>query len=582
MSFLPPIVRRPAGRILVLALLAAAPSARAQDAAVASVASELLAVPEDGAAYYRDKERARALIQADRAAEAEPFAARLVRDYPRDGENWYLLGQALGAANRHAEAAEAFVTAGPIWRWGNPPVAYQAAIQYMLAGDTANALAQLRSEIFERRGLFRYQVYDWPAFAPLREDSSFRALTGRPLTTGWTRDDGWARDLEHLVAEVRRVNPAYERRELPAEFMRRYATLRERIPSLSDEQVFTGIAHMLASLRQGHIALFPPADERRLPFRFYTFPEGVFIVEAFEQAPALAGARVVAVDGAPVQEIMPRLATLRSVEGPMQHLWGTADLASTYRLKGLGIIRSRDTVTLTVEQPDGGRRSLRVATTTATPAIRADKLVAPPHVPAPLWLRDVQRFHWTDTLPELDALYVQLNQMVNAPDQTLEQFGERLHAQLESLRPANVILDLRHNNGGNPRYYQVLRALTAFTQRAGTQLYALIGRRTYSAAGMFISELERWSRPVFVGEASSECCNLDGDPARVVLPYSQVQGEVTAVIRPMSDPWDLREEMSPEAPVQLTAAAYFAGRDPVMDAVARMITGERSGAGAQR
>jgi hypothetical protein len=41
--------------------------------------------------------------------------------------------------------------------------------------------------------------------------------------------------------------------------------------------------------------------------------------------------------------------------------------------------------------------------------------------------------------------------------------------------------------------------------------------------------------------------------------------------------FDGRREMSPDVPVQLTAKDYFAGRDPALDAVFRLIDdGKRS------
>ena len=36
-------------------------------------------------------------------------------------------------------------------------------------------------------------------------------------------------------------------------------------------------------------------------------------------------------------------------------------------------------------------------------------------------------------------------------------------------------------------------------------------------------------------------------------------------------PWDERRSIVPQVPVQLTASGYFAGKDPALDAVFRMI-----------
>jgi C-terminal processing protease CtpA/Prc len=146
---------------------------------------------------------------------------------------------------------------------------------------------------------------------------------------------------------------------------------------------------------------------------------------------------------------------------------------------------------------------------------------------------------------------------------------------MEQTRVDNVILDLRHNNGGStPLYEELLRSLIAFSRAPGHTVYVLIGRRTYSATGNFVTDLERLVRPVFVGEPSSECCNLYGDPIMLTLPYSRTQLEVTALRWQLSVPSDRRREITPDVPVQLTAAAYFAGRDPALDAIFELIAAQ--------
>jgi hypothetical protein len=182
-------------------------------------------------------------------------------------------------------------------------------------------------------------------------------------------------------------------------------------------------------------------------------------------------------------------------------------------------------------------------------------------------------------VPEHDALYVQVNNLVNAQDETLAAYGRRLWGVVDTTRAKNLVVDLRHNNGGNTQSYpELLRTLVAYSRVPGRQVWVLIGRRTYSAAGNFVTDLERLTAPVFVGEASSECCNLYGDPVSVTLPYSGVQGELTAVKWQLSAPGDRRREISPEVPVQLTAAAYFSGGDPALEAVWRLIASRRAAA----
>ena len=542
----------------------------------------LLAVPKDGVAYYEMKVRARRLYGEKKFADAEPLLDRLVREYPRDPENWRMLADTKMNLRKPLEAAPAWEQVGKLigWDiefWGG----YEAAASYLAAGNKRAALDMLRHMIFERRGFARTALYDDPAYAALRSDPEFLELIGRPETTGWSREKGWTYDLDFLYSELKRVNPDFREKPFPAELERRYRELKSRIPQLPDEEIFYGMSRMLAVLRQGHVAIFNPPNDRHLPVLFYIFPEGIYVIDASDEYKNLIGARVITIGGTPAEEALRQMAEAQSVDGNNQYIWGTPRmLTSAFYLKGIKAIKSLDSVPMTVQLSDASRRNVTLNTSTAPLAPRMDRMVAPPNIEAPLFLsklqREVRDFHWEKTLPEHAALYVQVNNLRDESNETLAQYGLRLWTVIENSKPKNLILDIRHNNGGTTqKYRELLRTLVAFSRTSGNQLYVLIGRRTYSAAGNFVTDLERLTTPVFVGEASSECCNLYGDPIAVTLPYTKIQAELTAVKWQLSSPGDRRREMSPHVPVQLTAEAYFKGQDPALEAVYRLIAARR-------
>ena len=540
---------------------------------------DLMAVPADGVAYYRAKAEARRLWREKKYAEAEPLYERVTREYPRDAWTWMTLARVKSRLDKHGEAARANEIAGPLIGWDvEYPIGYHIAINKLAAGDKRGALDALRWMIEVQHGFQRTDLGEWDEFAALRDDPEFLALIGNAGTKKFDRDDGWRSDVRFLYEESKRVSPEYRYRDFPAEVTRRRDALLADVPKLSDEQVYIRMRGMLAPLRQGHTSFWPMPRSRYMPLTLYVFPEGIYVTEAQGEAAALAGSRVVAFGKMKAQEAFARLSDLRSYDGPNENLWGVFELVSTSTLKGLGAIDADDKVELIVQRPDGTVEKVVVMTTDKFPERRIDKLRAPPAVKAPLFVRDPDNNFWHAPLPELDAMYVQVNNMLDRGDETLAAYGKRLWSELGKAHPANVILDLRHNNGGNTfLYVELLRTLTAFAREPGHRVYALIGRRTYSAAGNFVTDLERLVDPVFVGEASSECCRMHGDPGNVTLPYSKVKAELTAVIWNRSSPNDGRREMSPDLPVQLTAKAYFAGQDPALEAVGRVIREDRPG-----
>ena len=155
----------------------------------------------------------------------------------------------------------------------------------------------------------------------------------------------------------------------------------------------------------------------------------------------------------------------------------------------------------------------------------------------------------------------------------MAQFGLTMRRAIQEQKPDNIILDIRHNNGGNTfTYVELLRTLIAFSAVEGHTVYALIGRNVYSAAANFSTDLERLVRPIFVGEPTSQIGNQWGDESQFVLPYSGQIGSFSGLRWQLSHPWDQRHSLAPQVPVELTAKAYFRGEDPALNAVLRLIT----------
>lgn len=116
----------------------------------------------------------------------------------------------------------------------------------------------------------------------------YETKIGRPDPAGWTREEGWKRDIDHLYNETKRVNPDYRNVPFPAEVTRRYEELKKNVSKLSDEEPFVGLSRMLAPLHQGHVALWSPSFNRHLPIRLYAFPEGLYIIAARRKKLALS------------------------------------------------------------------------------------------------------------------------------------------------------------------------------------------------------------------------------------------------------------------------------------------------------
>jgi hypothetical protein len=402
-------------------------------------------------------------------------------------------------------------------------------------------------------------------------------------SSGWSRNEGWVRDVEFMVGEIRRVSPNYRGRALPAEFLRLQAELQRNIPTLSNDEILVEMNRLLASLRQGHTeaATFDRTRliaPQMLPVRIHAFPEGVFIIHAAPEHRSLIGSRIVAIGERPIAEVLRLAAELVSVDGDMRYLYLAQNVTTIGPvLRALRLLNPAGVANVTIEDAAGRRRTVSLTPTGDLAWMGS----APPGAYAvSLSLHGGLSAQSEVAVPEHDAHYVQFNQVRNGREETLPAFGTRLNSTLRTTHPRNVILDMRLNAGGNTALYSnLLRTLIGYSLDPSNQIYVLTSRETASAAANFITELERLASPIFVGEPPSECCNLNGDATQFYLPYSRVGVNISAVRWNLSHPYDERREISPDVPVQLTASDYFSGRDTVLATTYRLIAERSSSVG---
>jgi hypothetical protein len=186
----------------------------------------------------------------------------------------------------------------------------------------------------------------------------------------------------------------------------------------------------------------------------------------------------------------------------------------------------------------------------------------------PLYLKNVPKNFWFTSLGADGPLYVQFNQVEDASDETLAAFAGRLGKTLASQPPRTLIVDVRHNNGGN---LDLLSPLVAAlhnyeSSRRDARIYVLMGRNTFSAAQVFLGRMDRETNARFAGEPSSSRSNFVGEENPVQLPWSGAIGSISNRYHE-TIPGDTREWIAPIIRYNPSARDYFANKDPLLEMV---------------
>ena len=300
-----------------------------------------------------------------------------------------------------------------------------------------------------------------------------------------------------------------------------------------------------------------------LEVKLYWFEEGLFVVDAVEPHRDLIGARVLEIGSSDTDTVRDSVAPLIARDGPPGLLrFGALYLSLSEVLWALGHISSMDRINLQLELPSGVRVSRALGAISARDfRQRFDTYTLLPDAD--------DRPFWADVLED-GIIYAKYNlvEKRGPGGEKLSRFVNDLKS-LTSRRPeAPIVVDLRENGGGNNRTYRpLLDLLTASRANADGRLFALIGRGTFSAAGNFVTDLEKASNVVLVGEGTGGAPNQYGDAKFHRLEHSGIEVAIPTVYWQKGGPTDERLTHAPTIARPPRAEDYFSGVDGALQAV---------------
>lgn len=536
--------------------------------------------PLDAQAFVRilaEAERA----SAERAWEPALRAwERVISANPVEGRFWFRLGEAAANAGSVPRAIDAYERALELHHAFPFDTAYALAVVHAKVGDTAATMTALE-RAFALGFRENNRARDDQAFAALRDDPRFRALLGVIDRDSVSRDDGWSGDLRFFSKEVKRRAYAPFAHMSEADFDAAIEGLAERITSCSDLQILLQLQQLLVHLHDGHAGIWrQDIYQNAVPLAFYLFDEGVFITAADPRYRDLLGARIEAVNGRPIRDVLAALDPLicRDNEWWPKRV-GPDLLRQSQILHALDLIDAPDRMTLDVQTLTGEHRTVEVAATPGpSPELlrRAwprpegwDWLPDTLGTPLPAYLRNITASFWFEVRPQDRLVYAQINRIRDEPRETLNEFSHRIIDAAEAMPSGRLVIDLRWNGGGNtflemPLLYRLISS-GQLNQRGN--LFVIIGRGTFSAAQNLSTFIERHVDAIFVGEPTGSSPTFVGETIPFTLPYSRAEVNVSDLLWQTGWAMDYRPWIAPVIYAPPTFAAFRENRDPALDAI---------------
>ena len=120
-----------------------------------------------------------------------------------------------------------------------------------------------------------------------------------------TQED-WQSDLRFLQETIHTEYPFLFKKVTPQQFDTAVEELNQAIPALEDHEIVVGFGRIVALFKYGHTDISfrtGPVDFHKLPLVIYEFKDGVYITGTHKDYKEVLGARIVALEGVPIEDV---------------------------------------------------------------------------------------------------------------------------------------------------------------------------------------------------------------------------------------------------------------------------------------
>lgn len=391
----------------------------------------------------------------------------------------------------------------------------------------------------------------------------------------------WQADLRFLQNTVHKDYPFLFKKITAEAWDAEVEKLYKAMPTMQPHEILAGIGRMVTAFKYGHTDIGwaqSPVKYHVLPLNLYWFSDGIYIEGVQKEYQKILGAKLVKIEGVPVEEALAAVRPLVPAENDQYFKAnGLFMLLVPEALHAQGVIRElKNNITLTLE-----REGKSFEHTVTAAAIRRppreygfvmkdgnDWLSARDQKTTPYFLKNIDRIYYFEYLPEQKTVYIRHSQIQDDASEPIPAFYERVFDFIEKNDVERLVLDVRLNGGGNnyknkPIVTGIIR--TEKINKPG-KFFVIIGRNTFSACQNLVNELSNYTNAIFVGEPTSENINFYGDNRRVVLPNSKTPAFLSFAWWQDKPQWENDDWLAPHLAVEMSFDDYRTNRDPVLEA----------------
>lgn len=359
-------------------------------------------------------------------------------------------------------------------------------------------------------------------------------------------------DLYHSVSEE--------------ELVQELEQLIARLPSLREPKVIFELMRITRLINDGHTQ-FPimAGPHTHYPFRFRLFGQEVRVIAAAEAYQTYLRARVTAIDGKPVSEVLEILSpAVQAVENDYSLQSSLAfHLTVDNMLYAAGITQNPGSANFSFETEAGLVKTVAVASVSMNEFVQQTqrRIDRNPGFGDPVIANSEGL--WLATSKETETAYLYFSDYPSFEE--MLDFSQRVSERLQMEQIRNIIIDLRDNGGGDFYTGLALSQPILVTESIDwvNGVYVLIGRDTFSAAMSNAVQFRQILNARLVGEPTGANPVGYQELGSFRLPHSKRM--VFYSTRRYRFQESATAGVQPDIHIELDSAAFLTGNDQALN-----------------
>ena len=395
--------------------------------------------------------------------------------------------------------------------------------------------------------------------------------------------------VEIVINTIKKKHPNPYRHFTEAEWDEKASSIIGQADELNETEYLVELIGLVGMAADVHTSAYPSGNillQDSYSLRPWMFSDGVYIRAASKNYKHLIGAKVIALNGVPINKAWEIIMN----KFPKENESMTTNWAANYMqfpaiLHVLGLSETDTGGSWTFLMPNGKNETIFLkaderigysSVTNTSRAIEAPEGWIQGHdnlSENPLWLKNIKDNYWYEIINKKKAVFFQMNIPRYNSQKPWDKFLDEMFKIInESNDIERLIIDFRHHKGG---WDYMAKAIVRNILRSPKidrpgGLYIITNRVTQSSGLAFIGWMEMATYPIIVGEPAGAHPLLKngawGNHRPIELPGTTIHFRVSTHNENMTDAIDDRHIVAPDIPIEMTYDDYESGKDSALEA----------------